>query len=448
MNRAACPLLLALSLLAGCRHVPPPPKTPLQYYAATYETERDTQVGVLPNVSDVLADDTPAALAKGRRVAFQPPDYCTTDSVTPSGAKQEKTSIVMHCGALLAQLEAAVAMAGYQVVSWQALKSTTNDSSLERARKLGVDVLFEVNQLTQEDRPAGQTNLTDLRFFAATRETRTPLAVSQDVSDRCAERVRAFSKKRPNEFLSTVNLKAVDVASGRALWLYQRSITEVQDAVDERSSNTLFYGAEGAHGPPPVPNNSLATGGVLLIVQGALLSLGVPITFATGGNWYSGQPFGVAQAPTFLGLGIGSAALGITMLIINKLLPVPSWGPATYPAPGSVLCASRYAVDDPWREDAPVRDDAPTTQYSYSYAAKQSAARDAAREREAKLKETTVATFVNALNIIASRAPPPAPTAQPPVEPPPPTPPLPFEPLPMPTPSPKTSPSKTSRSGR
>lgn len=88
--------------------------------------------------------------------------------------------MLMKCGALVASLEAEVARAGYSVVSWQAMKSDV--ASLDRARSLEVVVLFEVNQLSQEVRTAGQAGISNMRFasHAGRNEWSKPIAVSQE----------------------------------------------------------------------------------------------------------------------------------------------------------------------------------------------------------------------------------------------------------------------------
>ncbi|MGV3623503.1 MAG: hypothetical protein ACO1OB_21975 [Archangium sp.] len=403
MRRLGLIVLSGLTLL-GCRHAARPKPAPPMYFTASYDTERDTAVGSLPQLSEKLAEDAPATLKKGKRVAFQPPDQCATESVTPSGASQGKTSIVMNCGALLAKLEAEVALAGYQVVSWQALKTLGTENTQERARKLGIDVIFEINELTLGERDGGQSQVTGMRFGQAYGNGVTPVAVTPDVANRCVQQIQGLAAQRPSEHIATLNLKAMDVASGRALWLYQRSLSEVEGGVDSRASNTLFFEAKAWQPPPPQPNNALGTGGVLLIVQGVLLS-GIAGIQAATGNFYWSEPFGAGQPGAFLGIGIGSLIAGTGMVIGNRFLGVPEAPPPRYPAAGEVICNPQFAVGDPFRTSVPTTaapvPHAPTAAYTYNYSQSQTASRDPRRERDERLTKRTTEEFVKALKVVA-----------------------------------------------
>ena len=188
---------IAMLFASGCSHAPVvyPPAPPI-YYAVSFERVRTTEAGALPRQSDVLAQDVAHQLKPGQKVAFLPPDSCTTESVSPSGASQNSTSILMRCGALLASLEAEVAKAGYPVVSWQTLKSSGAVGSQERARALGVNILFEVNQLSQESRDPGARQVSNLRFSREEGPGRAlPVPVMPDVAERCARQLSSDARR-------------------------------------------------------------------------------------------------------------------------------------------------------------------------------------------------------------------------------------------------------------
>lgn len=377
---------LATAML-GCVHAPVvyPPIAPL-YYSLSYERSRNADLGALPRQSQPLAKDTSQALRRGRRVAFLPPDSCSTETVSPSGAQEKGTSILMRCGALLASLEAEVARAGYSVVSWQAMKS--RDASLDRARSLGVDVLFEVNQLSQEVRTAGQSGLSNLRFASHTGPgAEKPIAVSREVARRCGDQILG-AVEPGTEYLSTVNLKATEVSSGRAVWLYQNTVVELVGGQTSSTARKRYYLAQGTRPPPPEIQSAPGA-----LVPGILFtSVGGPLTLAGIATSADGEEAG----PTLMGVGAVALSLGIGLLVLEHHLTEPSREvPATsYPEPAEVLCRGT-AVADPWAPNA----ERPEAQDHYSYDIARSSApgRDEARERSDRLTRKSAEDFVTAL---------------------------------------------------
>ncbi|MCI0573317.1 MAG: hypothetical protein L0Y66_21430 [Myxococcaceae bacterium] len=394
------PLLLALAALpfaAGCSHAPVvyPPAPPV-YYAVSFHTARSTQAGQLPHQSDLLAKDAPQLLRPGQRVAFLPPDSCVTGSVSPSGAAQNSTSILMLCGALLASLEAEVAKSGYSVVSWQALKASGAADSLQRARSMSVDILFEVNQLSQESRDPGAQQVSNLRFTREEGPGRaTPIPVMPAVAERCAGQLAGLQREGDREHLSTVNLKAMEVSSGRALWLYQNTVLELEGR-DERNQSKLYYRAEGVRpSPPSVESGSLGAWG------GALAGLGVGVA---AGGLLGGLADPDTDTSAYVGGGALAAGAGLGMMGIDYLISKPdrTVPPATYPSEDQVICASA-PQSDPWVAPATPAVQFASAQYSYTFTKSATANRDLSRERIERLIRKSTEDFVQALRQIVRR---------------------------------------------
>jgi hypothetical protein len=85
-------------------------------------------------------------------VGLQPPDICADQGLSASGgAGQLKLGVLRtHCGVEMAELEGALARAGYHVVSWGAVQHMSTQQEvplLESARDLGIDVLLQANAL-------------------------------------------------------------------------------------------------------------------------------------------------------------------------------------------------------------------------------------------------------------------------------------------------------------
>lgn len=390
----------AMLFASGCSHAPViyPPAPPL-YYTVSFETRRTTESGELPPQSDVLAQDAAQLLKPGRKVAFLPPDSCTTESVSPSGAAQDSTSILMRCGALLASLEAEVAKSGYSVVSWQALKSSGAAGSQERARAMGVNILFEVNQLSQESREPGARQVSNLRFGREEGPGQAlPVPVMPAVAERCAQQLSGLKRTGEREYLSTVNLKAVDVATGRALWLYQNTVVE-RVGQDEENQTKLYYRADGVRPPPsPQEESMLGTLGEVFAVGGAVgLGVGAVLSAVDEEEPPSSTP-GDLMLAGGAGLGVGLAMMGLDHLLTEPDRTVPA---AVYPTEEQVLCASAPQFN-PWAAPPPSAS-APTAQYTYTFTQTTAADRDFSRERAERLTRKSTEDFARALLSVARR---------------------------------------------
>lgn len=393
---------VAVLFASGCSHAPVvyPPAPPI-YYSVSFERTRTTEGGVLPRQSDVLAQNTAQLLKPGQKVAFLPPDSCTTESVSPSGSSQNSTSILMRCGALLASLEAEVAKAGYPVVSWQTLKSAGVVGSQARARDLGVDILFEVNQLSQESRDAGARQVSNLRFSREEGPGRAvPIPVMPAVAERCARQLSSLPRTGEREYLSTINLKATEVASGRALWLYQNTVVERVDHNEENQSK-LYFRADGVRpSPPTVEKGLLGTLGDVVAVAGAVgLGVGALVAVSEDEADASSSSSGDWMLAGGVGLGAGLSLMGIDYLMSAPDRTVP---PAVYPTEDQVLCASAPQVD-PWSAPAPSLVQTPTAQYSYTFTETAAADRDLSRERAERLTRKSTEDFARALLSVAGR---------------------------------------------
>jgi hypothetical protein len=387
-----------LMVASGCSHSPVVyPAAPPIYYGVSFETARSTTGGVVPRRSDVLAKDARTLLKLGQTVAFLPPDSCITTSVAPSGASQGSNAILMECGALLASLEAEVAKAGYSVVSWQAIKAAGSVASQERAKSLGVNVLFEVNQLSPATRVAGALKVSNLRFSREDGpDQAVPMAVSSVVANRCARQITGLHRSRVKdvEYLSTVNLKAVDVSSGRALWLYQNTVVEVtgENATKQR---TLNFRADGIRPlPPSVEPSALSIVGTVGVVFGSIALL-VAGTLAAVKK---GEPGKVAVGGT---LGV-AASVGMMMLGHKLSTPDRTVPPATYPDKDQVLCVTAPDLN-PWGRLDTSPGAPPTEHESYTMTQSADADRDLSQERAERLTRKTTEDFVGALQDVAGR---------------------------------------------
>ncbi len=401
-------LVAALASSSGCpmpySPPPPPPEPPTRYYSASVEIGQSEQNNAEGDEHGPMAPDAAQLLRPGIKIAFFPPTSagaCETTTAEQSVAK-EKDLIVMQCGVLMSGLEARAAKAGYQVVSWQALKHPDRPP-LEMARALDVDVLFEINELSVGRRELDRARATNLTFGQQTRaDDRTDVAVSPAVAQRCRGAFAPVLAAQGVTLEAVLDAKGVEVRSGRALWYYKRAKPELEQT-GEHASTQLYYPAAGhidwVPPPRPKPNRMRRAGGFLagyatlpVAMGGALLGLGVAKhsdAMRTGGG-------------VLLGLGLAAVVTGITLFVVGDqrqrrmpppkvVVPPPSYAPAE-----QVLC-SAAASTPPWLVVAPSPTAAPTSASSFSFHDETAGARDDERRRRERLVRAAADEFVTKL---------------------------------------------------
>lgn len=168
-------------------------------------------------------------------VGLQPPDVCADQGLTSSAGAGELQLGVMRtrCGVEMAELERALARAGYRVVSWNAIRQRATrqeEPLIETASGLGIDVLLQVNALERIDIQPGRDARWERRFYRATRtgERADPAAVSP-ARARSFERLiasREASLSSGKRVGATINVSAVQVASGATIWFYESTLVD------------------------------------------------------------------------------------------------------------------------------------------------------------------------------------------------------------------------------
>ncbi len=398
-------LVAALTTGSGCPvpyvPPPPPPEPPQRWYSASFAIGQSETNNAEGDEYGPMADDAAQLLRPGIKIAFFPPTSagaCETTTAEQSVAK-EKDLIVMQCGVLMSGLEARAAKAGYQVVSWQALKHPERPP-LEMARSLEVDVLFEINELSVGRRELDRARATSLSFGQQTRaDDRSDVLVSPAVAQRCRGAFAPVLEQTGVTLEAVLDAKGVEVRSGRALWYYKRAKPELEQS-GERASTELYYPSSGTIDwvPPPRPRaNKLrraggfvaAYGALPVAMGGALVGLGVTKDNAAmrdGGG-------------ALLGLGLAAVATGITLFVIGdqrqRRTPTPKvvYPPPSYAPADEVLCAAA-PITPPWLATAPAAAAAPANASSFSFHDETAGQRDNERRRRERLVRAAADEFV------------------------------------------------------
>src|SRR5262249_10327412 len=150
-------------------------------------------------------------LARARTIAFYPPDTCL--NTTPTDSQQDKV-LRARCGVLLSKLERDAERAGYEVVSWVNLRG--NQRPIDYARDAKVDVLFEINELSPQRIKASESKRNLAFFERDDNGVDRDLAVSTVVGQRCHDWAKQSDKDLIAGLKSTLDIKTVSVADGRA----------------------------------------------------------------------------------------------------------------------------------------------------------------------------------------------------------------------------------------
>lgn len=194
-----------------------------------------------------------AVNGKVQIVGLRPPDVCADQGLSGSGGQAQLQLGVLRtrCGVEMAELERALARAGYQVVSWSAIQQMATRQEkplLEAAAELEIDVLLQVNALERIDIQPARDARWERSFYKATvgGEQRSSAVVEQD-------RARSFDRLIGGKEASfgsglrvgaMINVSAVWVESGSTIWFYEWTVIDevavdptVQVLVDCEDSN-------------------------------------------------------------------------------------------------------------------------------------------------------------------------------------------------------------------
>src|SRR5262245_2408776 len=244
-------------------------------------------------------------LAGARTVAFFPPDTCL--NATPTESQQDKV-LRARCGVLLSKLERDAERAGYGVVSWVNLRGTQRP--IDYARDAKVDVLFEINELSPQRIKAGEARRKLAFFERDDHGVDRDLDVSSAVGRRCYEWATQGGKDEVAGLKSTLDIKTVSVADGRARWHYHRTVST---SADKQSPKVRFVGVSKSNRAGQTLMGAglglILTGVVFALVDEATASMTDPITGMPNGKTFGDFPYYLMAAGGIAGV----AGLGVTV---------------------------------------------------------------------------------------------------------------------------------------
>lgn len=255
--------------LAGCGT-----RTP--YYLIESRLVESDRLAAEPDVTETSRFR--AVQPRIRKVGLRPPDVCADQGLSASsgGAQLQLGVLRTRCGVEMAELERALTRAGYEVVSWSAIRQLVDAGEkplLEAAAELEVDLLLQVNALERIDIRAGRDARWERAYYKATKqgEARDPAAVDRQ---RAAEFDRLISAREARlssgaRVGATINVSAVLVASGSAIWFYEW--TRVDDVRRHTDARLLLdcedEGCFEVHAAAPSVDEGPVTGSIVSVSQ-------------------------------------------------------------------------------------------------------------------------------------------------------------------------------------
>jgi hypothetical protein len=390
-----------------------------RYYSVVVAAEAGLRPESFTQEVNPLTLDAATVLARGKKVVIYPPDRCRHTTAAPAGAEQAQY-IEMKCGVLISSLEQQLGLAGFQVISWQVLRSSQKaaDFRLE-AKKLGVDVIFEIDQLSENDRVSGTTRAGRMDIYKVGPNEKTRQPVARETGLRCKKRVESMLQKLDREELSaTLAVKAVEVKSGRAVLYYNKTVLD--DSSQKATTKAeLFYKANAIYSAPPqmprfdqkqlqAREAGSNPGPVFIGVGLGLLVVGGAMAAGGGAMLDEGDDAGLA----LLIPGIMGAAVGFPMWIIGLSsigeeadydevnADAIAWNqrsfpPPRYPDPDQVVCSSSEVTPHWMQKQATVEDSSDSA--SFSFGEVERGTNDESRRRVERLFNTIAKDFADEL---------------------------------------------------
>lgn len=167
-------------------------------------------------------------------VALSAPSSCADKSAADTTGSATNTGDIVktRCGVEMAEIERALVRQGFTVYSWKMINHAIipgmNEDVTKVAKKLGAQVLFQVNSLERVIMTPGHDALIEHNFqnSNASGESLSPLKLDEQQIGKIKaiigadELIRLPSAKRLGAML---DINAIDSATGQTIWFYRWS---------------------------------------------------------------------------------------------------------------------------------------------------------------------------------------------------------------------------------
>jgi hypothetical protein len=212
-------------LLAGCGH------TYLRVDSRLVESTRDNAAEITPTAQ--YEQDVGGI----KQVALREPDSCANETAAAAtgAARIDKQTVSTLCGVEMAELERALTRAGYVVSSWKALGNMVRVDKItpvEAAKRLGAQVLFQVNSLEKAQVMTGHDARWERSYGLANEYAEVKQAAQ--LTEPTANQLKAMVRPMEQTLLAQerigamLDVNAIMVDTGQTIWFYRWVKTEPQ----------------------------------------------------------------------------------------------------------------------------------------------------------------------------------------------------------------------------
>ena len=209
--------VLLVALLAGCG--------PRYYLVSSTLAESSG-----PGRSNVATSATyPQVVATARKVAVRAPDRCAEQTAAAATGAASTAGVILQtrCGVEMADLERTLSRSGFTVLSWRAISDMATREKitpLAAARRMGAEVLFQVNSLEKSTAQASTQVRWERHFFQSDPSGRQgDQALLPESEAQQLERVVApdeLSLVANTRLSVTIDVSAVWIETGETFWFY------------------------------------------------------------------------------------------------------------------------------------------------------------------------------------------------------------------------------------
>jgi hypothetical protein len=194
--------------------------------ASTTRNDNFAEVTKTPRYSNIVSQI--------HSVALSAPSSCANQSASSATGSASNTGDVVktRCGVEMAEIERALVRQGFTVYSWNmvnnAIIANSHESATAVAKRLGAQVLFQVNSLERVIMIPGRDAQIDHNFqnSNASGESLGPLKLDEQKISKINAIIGTDELKRlpsATRLGAMLDINAVDSATGQTIWFYRWS---------------------------------------------------------------------------------------------------------------------------------------------------------------------------------------------------------------------------------
>ena len=195
----------------------------------TIKDENMAEVTKTPRYSEMVS------LIKS--VALKAPTSCENKSASEATGTAEANGAVVKtvCGVEMAEIERALVRQGFTVYSWNTVSHAITEnkitSATEAAKRLGAQVLFQINSLERVKIAPSRDVRVERNFFVSNKygDTMSPLNLDENRINQIKQEIATIEL---NELLSAkklgsmLDITAIDSGTAQTIWFYRSTSTE------------------------------------------------------------------------------------------------------------------------------------------------------------------------------------------------------------------------------